>query len=49
MNIIEAWELGLTGKGVTIVNVDSGLEYAHDDLIFAYDSTISIDLVDNDR
>lgn len=49
MNVIQAWKLGFTGKGVNVVNIDSGLEHTHDDLFQNYDPTISYDLVDDDE
>lgn len=49
MNIIQAWQMGYTGKGVHIVNVDSGIEHTHPDLFLAYDASISGDFVDNDE
>ena len=49
MRILDAWNLGFTGKGINVVNVDSGLEHTHDDLYLNYDSQISWDYVDHDR
>ena len=49
MNILQAWELGFTGKGVNIVNLDSGIQHTHDDLYLKYDASISIDFVDEDE
>ena len=49
MNILQAWELGFTGKGVNIVNLDSGIQHTHDDLYLNYDASISMDFVDEDE
>ena len=49
MNILQAWELGFTGKGVNIVNLDSGIQHTHDDLYLNYDASISMDFVDGDE
>lgn len=49
MNILQAWQRGYTGKGVRIVNIDSGIEHTHDDLFHAYDASISYDFLDNDE
>lgn len=49
MNIIQAWQMGYTGKGVNVVNVDSGIEHTHADLFLSYDASISRDFVDNDE
>ena len=49
MNILQAWELGYTGKGVNIVNLDSGIQHTHDDLYLSYDASISMDFVDEDE
>ena len=32
LNIEEAWELGFTGKNVTIAILDDGIDYTHPDL-----------------
>ena len=49
MNIMQVWQLGFTGKGVNIVNLDSGIQHTHDDLYLNYDASISMDFVDNDQ
>jgi len=32
MNVIGAWRLGYTGKGVVVTILDDGIEYTHSDL-----------------
>ena len=49
MNVSSAWSQGVTGAGVTVVHVDSGLDHVHPDLITAYDASVSADLLDGDR
>ena len=48
MNVDEAWKAGITGKGVTVVHVDSGIDQSHSDLWLAYAPKVSLDLVDDD-
>ncbi|MEQ2232986.1 Neuroendocrine convertase 2 [Ilyodon furcidens] len=36
LNVAEAWELGYTGKGVTIAIMDDGIDYLHPDLASNY-------------
>ena len=48
MNIRAAWKSGVTGKGVTVVHLDSGIDYNHKDLSGAYDPYISYDFADGD-
>ncbi|KAK0424619.1 hypothetical protein QR680_008753 [Steinernema hermaphroditum] len=43
-NIIEAWNLGFTGKGVVVTIMDDGIERTHSDLRANYDPKASIDL-----
>ena len=48
MNVQAAWRMGITGKGVTVVHVDSGIDYNHPDLWLAYDADVSLDLAGGD-
>lgn len=42
MNVIPAWEQGITGKGVVVTILDDGLESDHPDLEHNYVSTASL-------
>ncbi|XP_039253008.2 uncharacterized protein LOC120330211 [Styela clava] len=46
MRINEAWERGLTGKGVVISVLNDGIEQSHPDLSLNYDSMASYDFID---
>ncbi|VDN01751.1 unnamed protein product [Thelazia callipaeda] len=48
MNVIEAWQLGYTGKGVVVTILDDGLQHNHSDIVRNYDPKASYDLNDND-
>ena len=48
MKVEEAWNLGVTGQGVTVTILDDGIETDHPDLIENYDSLSSTDVNDND-
>lgn len=39
MNVIPAWQEGITGKGIVVTILDDGLESDHPDLIQNYVST----------
>ncbi|SES35080.1 S8 family serine peptidase [Salipaludibacillus aurantiacus] len=44
----EAWEsLGITGKGVTVAIIDTGVDYTHPDLAHAFGDYKGYDFVDN--
>ncbi|CAL8105115.1 unnamed protein product [Calicophoron daubneyi] len=49
MNVLEAWGLGYTGKGVVVTIMDDGIDYTHPDLVANYDPWASYDMNDNDR
>jgi len=49
MNVEEAWDLGYTGKGVTVTILDDGVEWKHPDLMVNYAGEASFDINDNDR
>ncbi|CAH8440725.1 unnamed protein product [Dicrocoelium dendriticum] len=48
MNVLEAWSLGYTGKGVVLTIMDDGIDYNHTDLRQNYDPKASYDLNDGD-
>jgi len=48
MNVQEAWEMGLTGKGVVVSILDDGIEKDNPDLVENYDPKASFDANDND-
>ncbi|XP_031959514.1 neuroendocrine convertase 2 isoform X2 [Corvus cornix cornix] len=48
LNVAEAWELGYTGKGVTIGIMDDGIDYLHPDLASNYNAKASYDFSSND-
>uniref|UniRef100_G1K8P0 Neuroendocrine convertase 2 n=1 Tax=Anolis carolinensis TaxID=28377 RepID=G1K8P0_ANOCA len=48
LNVAEAWELGYTGKGVTIGIMDDGIDYLHPDLASNYNAQASYDFSSND-
>eukprot|EP00794_Sanderia_malayensis_P009760 gene9760-10759_t len=48
MNILPAWEKGITGKGVVVTILDDGIEYTHIELKKNYDQNASYDYNDND-
>jgi furin len=48
LNVQAAWNEGYTGKGVSVVVVDDGLEWHHPEIIDSYDPKISTDLNDDD-
>uniref|UniRef100_A0A8D0TPH4 Neuroendocrine convertase 2 n=1 Tax=Sus scrofa TaxID=9823 RepID=A0A8D0TPH4_PIG len=48
LNVAEAWELGYTGKGVTIGIMDDGIDYLHPDLASNYNAEASYDFSSND-
>uniref|UniRef100_F1L3M6 Neuroendocrine convertase 1 n=2 Tax=Ascaris suum TaxID=6253 RepID=F1L3M6_ASCSU len=48
MDVIGAWKLGYTGKGVVVTILDDGIQRNHTDLVASYDPQASYDLNDND-
>ncbi|KAM5304496.1 neuroendocrine convertase 2 isoform 2-T2 [Glossophaga mutica] len=48
LNVAEAWELGYTGKGLTIGIMDDGIDYLHPDLASNYNAEASYDFSSND-
>ncbi|KPP60029.1 hypothetical protein Z043_122001 [Scleropages formosus] len=48
LNVAEAWDLGFTGKGVTIAIMDDGIDYLHPDLVSNYNADASFDFSSND-
>lgn len=49
MKIVEAWESGYTGRGVTIGIVDNGVDINHPDLKANIENGLSYDFMDSDR
>nr|XP_034331639.1 furin-like isoform X2 [Crassostrea gigas] len=49
MKIVEAWESGYTGRGVTIGIVDNGVDINHPDLKANIKNGLSYDFMDNDH
>ncbi|CEF65591.1 Prohormone convertase 1 [Strongyloides ratti] len=49
MQIIEAWEMGYSGKGIVISILDDGIDYNHEDLRQNYESRASYDFNDDDN
>jgi len=49
MNVQEAWDLGYTGKGVTVTILDDGVEWKHPDLMGNYAGEASFDINEEDR
>lgn len=49
MKIVEAWESGFTGRGVTIGIVDNGVEINHPDLKTNVNNALSFDFMDSDN
>jgi len=39
MNVVSAWQLGYTGKGVVVTILDDGIEHNHTDLQLNYVSS----------
>merc|ERR1719187_278824 len=48
MNVQQAWEMGVTGKGIVVSILDDGIEKTHPDLVENYDQEASYDMNDND-
>ncbi|CAG0879135.1 unnamed protein product [Cyprideis torosa] len=48
MNIIPAWRLGYTGKGVVVSILDDGIQHTHPDLLLNYDPQASYDINNRD-
>ncbi|KAL5274649.1 FURIN family protein [Megaselia abdita] len=48
MNVIPAWQQGVTGKGIVVTILDDGLEYDHPDIEHNYDPKASYDVNNND-
>nr|CAH0100756.1 unnamed protein product [Daphnia galeata] len=48
LNILPVYDMGYTGRGVTVVVLDDGLEITHTDIRNNYNSKISFDMNDDD-
>nr|CAA42204.1 prepro-hormone convertase 2 [Aplysia californica] len=48
LNVLEAWEMGYSGAGVTTAIMDDGIDYLHEDLKFNYHADASYDFSSND-
>ena len=48
MNVEEAWDMGYSGKGITVTILDDGVEWNHPDLKQNYKADASIDINAND-
>jgi len=48
MNVEAAWDLGFSGKGVTVTILDDGVEWSHPDLSRNYREVASYDINQND-
>jgi len=49
MNVEEAWDMGYSGKGVTVTILDDGVEWNHPDLSRNYREVASYDINHNDK
>ncbi|XP_023337148.1 furin-like protease kpc-1 isoform X3 [Eurytemora carolleeae] len=49
MNVQEAWESGITGKGIVVTILDDGVEKNNPDLVENYDPMASYDVNENDN
>ncbi|MBU9711340.1 S8 family serine peptidase [Evansella tamaricis] len=46
----KAWDAKVTGKGITVAILDTGVDYTHPDLVHAFDlDNLGWDFVDNDK
>ncbi|KAL8603635.1 hypothetical protein ACOMHN_005577 [Nucella lapillus] len=48
LNVVEAWSMGYTGKGITTAIMDDGIDYLHEDLKHNYNADASYDFSSND-
>ncbi|ANB18646.1 S8 family serine peptidase [Dokdonella koreensis] len=47
VNAPDVWNLGFTGRGITVANIDTGARYSHDALVHRYRGTIGPDQYDH--
>ncbi|XP_053375876.1 furin-1-like [Mercenaria mercenaria] len=45
MNVYKVWEMGFTGKGITVAIVDDGIDVDHPDLVKNYNASLSYDFI----
>ncbi|XP_308012.6 neuroendocrine convertase 2 [Anopheles gambiae] len=48
LNVLAAWDQGITGKNITTAIMDDGVDYMHADLKFNYNAEASYDFSSND-
>ncbi|XP_025104652.1 neuroendocrine convertase 2-like [Pomacea canaliculata] len=48
LNVVAAWSMGYTGKGITTAIMDDGIDYLHEDLKYNYNADASYDFSSND-
>lgn len=48
INVAQAWNLGLTGEGVVVAVIDSGVEFTHPDLAANIDPNVQFDAITGD-
>jgi proprotein convertase subtilisin/kexin type 2 len=49
LNVVDAWQQGYTGKGVTVAIMDDGLDFLHPDIAPNYNAEASYDFSSDDQ